>query len=125
MTNPCEVLDGMSITFLNRHEIYGDNYLQIGRVLEAMFPDGITIKTADDHNRHHAFLMMVVKITRLASSGINHQDSAHDCAVYGAMLETLLENGKTKLEGEVAKEPEPIPVKCEYVPPAEQGIASA
>ena len=63
----------------------------IGHILEITFPDGVTLKTADEHNRWHLYIMMLVKISRLACTGISHIDSAHDCAVYSAMLESLMD----------------------------------
>ena len=86
------ILQDMADTYRKRNEIYGDNYKEIGDVLLAMFPNGIKIHTASDHNRWHLFLMIVVKMTRLANMEIKHKDSAHDLAVYGAMLESVIDD---------------------------------
>lgn len=88
---PDKVLEKMAETFRERHKIYGDNYLMIGRVMKAFFPNGAQITTTEDWNRFHLFFMIVQKITRVACTKLNHKDSAHDIGVYAAMLESLLE----------------------------------
>ena len=77
-------------TFKEREKTYGLNYLAIGKVMVILFPDGITLKTEDDHNKFHLFLQAQVKMTRQANTGINHSDSARDACVYSAMLEGLI-----------------------------------
>jgi hypothetical protein len=37
---------------------------------------------------------MVVKLTRFANSGLTHEDSIHDAAVYAAMVESLIRKEK-------------------------------
>jgi hypothetical protein len=49
-------------------QVYGNNYLNVGRAMVAMFPDGVTINSADDWNRLHIFLLGVVKLTRYANN---------------------------------------------------------
>ena len=85
-----KVMEKMLATFLERKQTYGLNYLIIGKVLEQMFPDGVVLKTAEDHNRWHLFLQAQVKMTRLANTNLTHEDSAHDASVYMAMLDGLL-----------------------------------
>lgn len=57
----------------------------------ALFPDGLTLKTADDWNRAHLFLLGVVKQSRYAVNFEKggHRDSARDLTVYSAMLEAV------------------------------------
>jgi hypothetical protein len=85
-----EILQEALSTFLERKATYGLNYLTIGKVLEIMFPDGVVLKTAEDHNKWHLFLMAQVKMTRQAAAGLNHADSARDACVYSAMFEGLI-----------------------------------
>jgi hypothetical protein len=80
----------MLVTFNERKARYGLNYLMIGKVMASLFPDGITLKTEEDWNKMHLFLMMMVKATRLANTNLTHEDSAHDASVYSAMLNGLL-----------------------------------
>lgn len=98
--NTTKVLGEMLETFLQRQSVYGDNVNRIGFVLAALFPDGVKLNTPEDHDRYHLFLMIAVKMTRLAVTNINHQDSAHDLAVYGAMLETAIINYRKEVGSE-------------------------
>lgn len=77
-------------TFDERGKIYGDNYLRIGPVMDALFPDGLFIKGPEMWNRMHLYMMTMVKATRLAVTHLDHQDSAHDAMVYNAMLSCML-----------------------------------
>lgn len=69
-------------------EEYGDNYKQIGRVLAALFPSGITLETEDDFNRFHLLLLKLVKTSRYVMNWEKggHEDSLLDDVVYGGML---------------------------------------
>jgi hypothetical protein len=86
MKNAGEILTDQLKTFDERGAIYGDNYLRIGPVMAALFPNGCTLTTADDWNRMHLFMMTMVKATRLAVTDLKHFDSAYDAGVYYAML---------------------------------------
>jgi hypothetical protein len=74
-----------------RNKVYGDNYKQLGYVVEALFPNGVYLQTKDDHNRFHLFILQIVKLTRYANnwSKGGHQDSVRDLIVYSAMLEEV------------------------------------
>lgn len=71
-----------------KHKEYGNNYLQIGAVCMAIFPGGIELRTEDDFNRFHLYLLKLVKLTRYQQnwSKGGHADSLLDDMVYGAML---------------------------------------
>lgn len=86
-----ERLRAAANTYEERNKLYGDNYKNFGKVMEAMFPNGLVLAGANDWNRFGIFVQMVSKMTRYAinlSKG-GHKDSAHDLAVYSAMLEEL------------------------------------
>ena len=85
-----KVMEQMLNTFRERGKVYKANYLMIGEILSVMFPEGITLKTADDHNKWHLFLMTMIKATRLANTGLNHEDSALDMSVYASMFTGML-----------------------------------
>lgn len=86
-----QILREAAKTYEERNAIYGDNYLRVGKVMEAHFPEGVTIKTADDWNRLHIFLLGVVKDTRYITNWYKggHQDSTRDKTVYGGMMEEI------------------------------------
>ena len=90
MKNAADILAEMADTFRERNKVYGDNYKRVGAVMVAMFPNGVQLKTEEDFNRWHLFELMVVKLTRFANTGLVHQDSIHDAAVYAAMVESLI-----------------------------------
>ena len=92
--NPEDILREMASTFEKRGAIYGDNWEKIGSVMRALFPDGFNCSTEYEHNVYHLFMMIMVKITRLAATNLYHIDSAHDIGVYAAMLETLIRKEK-------------------------------
>jgi len=74
-----------------RSAIYGNNWLLIGKMLEALFPEGVTLKTADDWNRMHLFIQMMTKVTRYSACWKEggHVDSSLDLTVYTSMLHAL------------------------------------
>ncbi|MAE81417.1 MAG: hypothetical protein CMB80_01685 [Flammeovirgaceae bacterium] len=90
------VLGKMAETFRERNKVYGDNYKSVGDVMMALLPDGIEIKSAEEFNRWHLFELIIIKLTRFANSDFSHQDSIHDIAVYAAMIESLLMEGKNE-----------------------------
>jgi Domain of unknown function (DUF6378) len=86
---PDAILEDMAAVFRERNKTYGDNYKAFGPLMAALFPHGI--EPAQLHsNEFGAFLMIAVKMSRLATGGLNHADSAHDIGVYAAMLESLI-----------------------------------
>lgn len=87
--SPADILADMANTYRERNAIYGDNYKMVGPIMEILFPDGV------DHNtlgadQFHLFELVIVKLTRFAISGLTHQDSIHDSAVYCAMIEAIV-----------------------------------
>lgn len=86
-----KILAEAASTFAARRAVYGDNYKRVGAAMAALFPDGVNLKSKDDHNRFHILMLVVVKLSRYCvnweKSG--HQDSIHDAAVYCAMLESI------------------------------------
>ena len=89
-----EMLRESAQTFEERNKVYGDNYRKFGRVMAAIFPEGIEIRTPEDHNRFGVFVQMVGKVTRYAENFNRggHADSLLDLAVYSQMLRELDED---------------------------------
>ena len=94
--NAADILGEMAETFRERNKVYGDNYKRVGDVMVALFPEGVELKTQEDFNTWHLFELMIVKLTRFANSNLTHVDSIHDCAVYAAMVQSLIEKEKKK-----------------------------
>lgn len=89
--NAADILAEMAETFRERQKVYGSNYRKVGPVMTALHPDGVILKTEKDHEFFHLYSLLIVKLTRFATSDLSHKDSIHDMCVYGSMLESLLE----------------------------------
>jgi len=89
-----DILGEMAETFRERNKVYGDNFRRVGHVLQALHPQGVTQNTALDHELFHLWSLLIVKASRFAVSGLTHEDSIHDLAVYAAMLESILKERK-------------------------------
>ena len=88
--HPIDCMEAALNTFRERNKTYGDNYLQHGEVMTALFPDGIKLNSVEDWNRFGVINMIVAKLTRYAQGWPKvHQDSVHDLGVYAFMLESL------------------------------------
>lgn len=91
---PDEILTSAAQTFRERNAVYGDNWRRVGAVMMALFPEGVTLSNEQEFNGWHLFELLIVKLTRFTNSGLRHQDSIHDIAVYAAMLESILEENR-------------------------------
>jgi len=90
-----EILDKAAETYRERNAEYGENYRVFGRVMQALFPDGLTIKGEQEWVRFHLWLLSVVKLTRYVQNWEQgHDDSLLDDIVYKAM--TLQLDGERK-----------------------------
>jgi len=85
-----QILEKMAQTYKERNQIYGDNFMTMGPVMSALFPQGITLKTQNDFIMFHLLDWLVGKLTRFVNTGMTHVDSIHDLAVYAAMIEMML-----------------------------------
>jgi hypothetical protein len=88
-----DFLEDGAATFRERNAIYGDTYLEFGRMCAAIFPEGIRVEPGDidGFNRLGVLVQAIGKIARYGAN-LNkggHQDSAHDLMVYAAMLEEV------------------------------------
>jgi hypothetical protein len=82
------VLERAATTFKERIPVYGNNAPKVGNALLALFPDGVTLRTAEDFTRMYLFMMLIAKEGRYANNFTNkgHADSLIDIAVFAAML---------------------------------------
>lgn len=95
-TSVPEILRSAAGTYEARNAVYGDNYKNVGNVMAALFPNGVNLGTPEQFNQWHLLELMVVKLTRFANSGLEHEDSIHDAQVYGAMVQSLIKKGTFK-----------------------------
>jgi hypothetical protein len=91
-----QILSEMAATFCQRNNVYKDNYRVVGQIMPLLHPKGVQLLGADDHELYHLWSLIIVKITRFAASGLVHQDSIHDVAIYSAMIENILEERNKK-----------------------------
>ncbi len=86
-----ELLEAGAATYRERNKSYGDSYHKFGRVMDALFPEGITCESAEEWNQLGVLTQIVSKLTRLSNDFDRlHKDSVHDIMVYAAMLEELI-----------------------------------
>ena len=93
------ILESMLATFKERNAVYKDNHKNVANVMMGFFPMGVQLVTAKDFQRFHLFELMVVKLTRFCNSGLLHEDSVHDAAVYAALIESLIDKQTDPIEG--------------------------
>ena len=87
---PIECMEDALETFRERNKVYGDNYHRHGKVMTALFPSGVNLKTEKEWNRFGIVNMIVAKMTRYAENWPkSHEDSVHDLGVYAFMLQSL------------------------------------
>lgn len=84
-----QALNDLGSLFEERNILYKSNYLNFGKTLVGLLPDGITLKTEEDFNRFALFMQLVHKQSRYAHSILNggHSDSLDDISVYSQMLQ--------------------------------------
>lgn len=93
LEQPCVVsvpdrLQALGDLYRERNKLYGSNYKHFGHILVGMYPEGVTLKTAEEFNRFALLLQLMHKLTRYARSVNNggHLDSLDDLAVYAQMM---------------------------------------
>ena len=88
---PDELRVDSADTFKIKNAQYGSNSKNYAAAMKAFFPNGIVIKTEQDHERIHLLMLLIVKISRYCNNFElgGHEDSLNDAAVYSAMLRSL------------------------------------
>lgn len=91
MTFVPEQLHKLAELYEQRNALYGDNYKRFGSIMTVLFPEGLTLQSADDWNRIGIFVQKMAKVTRYAANFRNggHVDSLDDLSVYAQMLQEL------------------------------------
>lgn len=83
------ILLNMSETFKERGKIYKDTYNLVPNIIKALWPEGVPCDLVSSP-QWHLFELIIVKLTRFATSQLTHIDSIHDTAIYSAMIESIL-----------------------------------
>jgi hypothetical protein len=70
---------------------YKDSMFRSSEALVALFPDGLTLRTAEDWTRAQTLMQIVGKLGRYCSNWeeLGHEDSALDNINYNAILASL------------------------------------
>jgi len=79
-------------TFTERNGTYGSTFLNFGKIMQVLYPNGLMIDIDDVNgwNRIAIIMQIVTKLMRHTKEpGIPHIDSIHDVIVYAAMEEML------------------------------------
>lgn len=88
-TTAASILDAGAATYTERNTVYGENYRMVAPIMRILFPRGIPPGILHS-DKWHMFELLVVKITRFATSTLTHTDSIHDAMVYAAMIEAAM-----------------------------------
>ena len=59
-----DIFEEAITTQAERADEYGENFLRFGRVMNELFPDGLTVKGVDEFNRLGVFIQIMSKLTR-------------------------------------------------------------
>lgn len=102
------ILEAAAKTFRERNAVYGSNYEMVGPIMAILFPKGVPVELLR-HDAFHLFELIIVKLSRLAISGLTHKDSAHDTAVYAAMIESIIQRNQQN----GSNEQHPLPCRCQ------------
>lgn len=89
-----EIFSAALVTYRLRNKEYGGAYDKHGKVMKAIFPEGVVLKTDKDFGRMALLEMIVGKIIRYSNGfpkkiGRAQFDSARDAGVYSFMLEEI------------------------------------
>ena len=90
-----ELLQDAAKTFAERDKVYGSAYKRQGKVLAALFPNGLNLITEEDFCKFALLSMIVGKVNRWTtafSSRNKHEDSLHDLGIYAFMLQEIEES---------------------------------
>lgn len=83
-----DILDAVRLLYKRKDAEYGNAYVRAGHILAVLFPDGIELKTVQDHNRYTLVAHIVGDLCRYTGQFEcgGHKDSLDDLIAYGAML---------------------------------------
>jgi len=93
---PDQALHKLALLYQLKNSLYGDSYKQAGKILAAIFDDGIEIESEKDFNRFCIYVHIITKLLRYSNNFFKEPDPDHmkDIAVYATMLLELDEEEK-------------------------------
>lgn len=99
--------------FIERNAVYGDTYKRHGTVMSALFPDGASLETINEHSRWQILNTIVSKLVRYSANMHRggHDDSLDDISVYAMMLKELDGNEKENAAHEFSSEVPDAPTR--------------
>jgi hypothetical protein len=88
VTTVAEQLKNVAAIHEERRGTYGQDYLNVGPSLAAIFPDGLELSSPQDFTRFALFAQAHGKLLRYAArfKEGGHADSLDDAAVYAQLL---------------------------------------
>ena len=88
MHDAADVLRELADLFTKKNQGYGPTYHSQGKFMQALFPNGIELKTDDEFKRFAVLDLIAIKLQRYCNqfSDGGHEDSALDLTVYASML---------------------------------------
>lgn len=91
-------LKALADLFAERNAQYGESYRQHGDLMKSLFPEGLTLTTAEDFARFAIINMIAGKLNRYTNNFHTggHDDSLRDAAVYSIIELDLDKNGIRK-----------------------------
>ena len=85
-----DILKGSTDTFNERNDTYGSTFLNFGKIMKVLYPNGLMIEDVNGWNRLAILMQIITKLMRHTKEpGNPHIDSIHDVIVYAAMEEML------------------------------------
>lgn len=86
---PDEALADLGELFRQRNAVYGDTYLDFGKLLMGLFPNGLTVSSEEEASRLAIVMHIADKLARYAKA-LNtggHPDSLDDISVYAQLCQ--------------------------------------
>ena len=98
MTVVPAALEKLADLYRQRNKLYGNDYKRCGEAYMALFPNGLTLRTAEDFTRFVIFSLGFGKQIRYANNFTRggHADSLDDSSVYSQMLQELDTDAKAR-----------------------------
>lgn len=122
--NILNIFDMRKEVFVKKNKDYGDAYILAGKLFEMIFPDGIQLKTWNDHCAYQVMTRKMDKIARFCNLRFTDKkkaevaesiaDTLGDDGIYSFMLEELEKSSHVTETKEV--DSEKICDECGHIP---------